>query len=151
MKNVLLLMTLMIGFSSSALGDVFSDYETIAKNVVGNVRNGQIPQTEIARLIPLGYTIMDLFVKKYPECKEQYAQVRSEDSQMAVLNFDKLNSRYHNGEGLIVAPKHCYLGRSMVVHPYMAFALIREKKDGVADEIEEVARRAPKIKNSLGL
>lgn len=70
---------------------------------------------------------------------------------MKTGTFDFLHARYHNGDGLVAAAQLCYQGRSMVAHPYMAMALIREKKDGAAEEIDEVAKRASKIKTKLGL
>ena len=152
MKKMLVLLTsLLLGFSSHASGDIFSEYEVTAKTIVTGLRNGQNHDREILKLIKMGYEIMDLFTKKLPECKDQYVQVKSEDREMAVLEFDRLHSRYHNGEGLIAAPPLCYAGRSMAVHPYMALALIREKRNGADNEIDEVARRAPKIKARLGL
>lgn len=94
---------------------------------------------------------MDLYLVKYPECRAQYAEVKNDDAAMKTATFETLESKYHDGVGLTDAPKHCYQGRSMVIHPYMALALLRAGQPGAENEIDEVAKRASKIKQKLGL
>lgn len=150
-KNLLFIAICSFVSLASAGSEVFLAYENLAKKILVDMKTGADVNRDIAELALMGYPIMDLFEVKYPECKEQFAQVKKEDAQMRTMSFDGLESRYHDGLGLFAAPKHCYLGRSMAAHPYMAAALIREKKGGAEEEINEVARRAPKLKERLGL
>lgn len=134
-----------------AQADVFSTYETLANKVTSDILKGAPKTAELNQLVTLGYQIMDLYIVKYPECRAQYNEVKADDTAMKSLTFEQLESKYHDGVGLTDAPKHCYQGRSMVIHPYMALALLRVGQQGADHEIDEVARRAPKLKQKLGL
>lgn len=134
-----------------AQADVFSTYETIAYKVTADIQKGTPQNSEINQLVVHGYTIMDLYLVKYPECRAQYNEVKQDDAFMKTASFEVLESKYHDGVGLTEAPKHCYQGRSMVIHPYMAQALLRTGQAGADHEIEEVAKRASNIKKKLGL
>jgi len=141
--------------ATNAQADVFSAYAEKGEQIIRQLKatpvDPAILSKQLTELVPLGYQIMSLFIQKYPECKAQYDEVQKLDSEMRDSNFEWLEKKYHDGEGLIQAPTHCYQGRSLVVHPYMALALLRENKDGIDHEIDEVVKRAPKIKARLGL
>lgn len=149
------LLTYLSIIAANAKMDVFTAYEVKGRQVIQLLKaipsDSILLSQQLNELVPMGYQIMNLFEKKYPECKAQYAEVQSLDSEMKSSSFDWLEKKYHDGEGLTVAPTHCYQGRSMVVHPYMALALLRENKEGIEHEIDEVVKRAAKIKARLGL
>lgn len=151
LKKLVLAVVCLSSVSAVQAADIFSTYESVAKRAVSAYKNKESVSQDLTELVSLGYRIMDLYIAKHTECREQFAQVTSEDSRMHTMDFASLEKRYHDGEGLAQAPSHCYLGRSMVVHPYMAMALIREGKPGLEHEVEEVQKRAPKIKARLGL
>lgn len=147
-----LALALAVTFSApSFAADLFSTYETVAKRAVAAFKAKEDTRRDLNELVQLGYRIMDLYAGKFGECRDQYAEVMFDDAAMKTMSFDALEKKYHDGEGLKPAPSHCYQGRSMVVHPYMAMALVRENKPGFEHEVEEVQKRAPKIKAKLGL
>ncbi len=144
----------------AAQADIFVAYEALGQSVYQKIDAdyGQEQlQAEIYDLADLGYQIMDLYAKKYSDCADQYAQVRSEDEMMRNMTYEELDLRYHDGVGLPStdqAPRNCYLGRSMVAHPYMALALYADgltssEKKSALHEIEEVVERADRLKQIL--
>ena len=143
-----------VGTKANANAEYFTRYESQARALSQAIQSQKVPADQIYRgindLVVLGYGIMDLYSAKFAECRVQYAQVRADDAAMRQLGFDALETKYHDGHGLTPAPKHCYDGRSMVVHPYMAMALLREGRQGVENEIDEVGERAPKLRRTLG-
>lgn len=151
LKYLVLSLAVSTSTTQAFAADVFSTYETAAKRAVASFRAKEDASRDLNELVQLGYRIMDLYVGKFAECRDQYAQVSADDAAMKAMSFDALEKKYHDGEGLVQAPSHCYQGRSMVIHPYMAMALVREKKDGFVHEVEEVQKRAPKLKARLGL
>lgn len=161
-KTILSVVTLavMTAFTTQAKADVFSDYQTLGTETLELARNPDVKTdefiTKIKGLARLGYQIMDLYVVKYPECKEQFAQLKSVDAQILTLSYEEIDELYHDGTGLVAAPRACYKGRSLVVHPYQVAALALEEKldseAGVVEhELNEVIERAEKIKADLGL
>ncbi len=111
-------------------------------------------QAGARELAALGVEVMKLYVEKNPICKEQFDAMISEVEQMESMTLADVKARYHDGKGLPVAPKHCYLGRSQVVHPVMNILrlngvwteTIREK---IADEFDEVIEHTAKIQTNL--
>lgn len=151
LKYLVLSLVVSASTTQAFAADVFSTYETVARRAVASFRAKEDTSRDLNELVQLGYRIMDLYVAKFAECRDQYAQVSADDAAMKAMSFDALEKKYHDGEGLVQAPSHCYQGRSMVVHPYMAMALVREKRDGFVHEVEEVQKRAPKLKARLDL
>lgn len=135
-------------------GNVFDTYVSVGNELVAEITNTNGKSARIPSLtqdlVRMGYEIMQISLKKYPECAEQFRQVQTLDSEMATSSFEALEAKFHDGDGLLPAPTHCYQPRSMVVHPYMALALLRVGKPGAPSELEEVIRRAPKLKARLG-
>lgn len=142
--------------------DVFSEYQSVGHEALALSKSSET-QTEdfvnkIKSLTALGYEIMDLYKVKYAECSEQFAQLKSVDDQILSMSYDEMDVQLHDGKGLVAAPKTCYKGRSMVVHPYQVAALAIEDKlfttegQEISDhELNEVIERAAKIKKDLGL
>lgn len=160
MKQVIL--ALLTVASISAQADVFSDYQTVGQQALAMSKDSSTATeafvAKIQEMTVLGYQIMDLHEVKYKECVAQYAQLKSVDSQILTMSYDQIDVAYHDGKGLVAAPKICYKGRSLVVHPYQVAALSIEGNlytaDGqeIADhELNEVIERAGKIKLDLGL
>jgi cellobiose-specific phosphotransferase system component IIB len=160
MKKIILVALTLAAVSVKA--DVFAEYETVGHQALVMSKNTETKTedfvTKIKELTTLGYQIMDLYQVKYTECVEQFAQLKSMDADILKMSYDEMDVQLHDGKGLIVAPKVCYKGRSMVVHPYQVAALSIEKNlftsegQEIADhELNEVIERAGKIKKDLGL
>lgn len=147
-------------FAAQAQADVFSDYQAVGVKALEMAKNPQSRSedvvAELKKLVSLGYQIMDIYLVKYPVCTEQYNQLKAVDSTILTLSYAEIDELYHEGTGLPQAPRSCYRGRSMVVHPYQvaALALAGELQNdlGTVDhELNEVIERAEKIKQDLGL
>lgn len=160
MKKITLVALTLAAISAKA--DVFANYQTVGNQALAMSKNTETKTedfvTKIQELTVLGYQIMDLYQVKYTECVEQYAQLKSMDAGILEMSYDEMDVQLHDGKGLIAAPKTCYKGRSMVVHPYQVAALsiegrlFTEEGQEIADhELNEVIERAAKIKKDLGL
>ena len=78
----------------------------------------------------------------------------AEIPSMASQTVAQLHARYHNGEGLPAAPRHCYFGRSQVIHPAMNLVRLQseitaESKEEMVDEIHEVIEHLVRIQKNL--
>lgn len=146
----------------SANADVFDDYNSVGSETLALAKKAETPNDlyvqKTKELTTLGYQIMDLYQVKYTECVDQFNQLKNLDSNILNMKYAEIDSQLHEGKGLIVAPKTCYKGRSLVVHPYQIAALALENrlftKEGqeMADhELNEVIVRAQRIKKELGL
>lgn len=102
-----------------------------------------------------GLAIMKVYQEKYPSCEPQFAVMFKEAKQIEAMTHDDAYARYHDAVGLPEAPRHCYLGRSQVIHPNLS--LIRMNRDGwtkevkasVWEEIEEVIHHLDRIQIKL--
>lgn len=146
--------------SLNAAADVFADYQASGTKALSLALNSKSSQEEIVQeiktMIKYGYQIMDLYQVKFTECTEQFVQLKTVDSTLSQLSYDQIDKLYHDGEGLVAAPRTCYKGRSLVVHPYQVIALalenrLQSEKATVDHEMNEVIERAGKIKTTLGL
>ena len=144
----------------SAKADVYADYQTVGTQALEMSKNAETKTEDfvnkIKELTSLGYQIMDLYQVKYTDCVEQFAQLKSMDAGILEMTYDEMDVQLHDGKGLVAAPKACYKGRSMVVHPYQIAALSIEgtlyTADGQATadhELNEVIESATKIKKDL--
>lgn len=159
MKKAALVFVMSI-FTVHAHADVFSDYQVTGRKALEMAKNpnsrAEDVVAELKSLVLSGYQIMDLYLVKYPVCTEQYNQLKAVDSNILTLSYAEIDELYHEGAGLPGAPRSCYRGRSLVVHPYQiaALALAGELQNdlGTVDhELGEVIERAEKIKQDLGL
>lgn len=160
MKQIIL--CLLTVASINAHADVFAEYQKVGNEALAMSKDSST-QTEVfvakvQEMTVLGYQIMDLYQVKYTDCIEQFAQLKSVDAEILSMSYDQIDVGYHDGKALVAAPKACYKGRSLVVHPYQVAALAIEKNlytaDGqeIADhELNEVIERAGKIKADLAL
>lgn len=156
MKKMLVTAIALISINTQA--DIFSDYQVQGQKALSLALNPSASKEnvifETQNLIKLGYQIMDLYQVKFTECVEQFAQLKTVDVQLDQLSYDQIDKLYHEGEGLVKAPRTCYKGRSLVVHPYQMIALAKEnrlqsEKETVEHEFTEVIERAGKIKTLL--
>ena len=157
MKKTILIAAV-IFTSVFAQADVFENYQQTGRSALSLIAN-QPTQTpmiinEINLMIGFGYEIMDQFAVKYPECQTQYAQLKELSAGIDQLSYEEIDNLYHDGKGLVEAPRLCYRGRSLVVHPYQVIALIKENRmvsDAVyiEEEMNEVIDRADTIKEML--
>ena len=70
------------------------------------------------------------------------------------MSLADVHARYHDGVGLPVAPRHCYFGRSQVVHPVMNLIRLQgawtdDVRDEFVGETEEVIEHLARIQNNL--
>lgn len=160
MKKLILVALTLAAVSTKA--DVFADYQAVGNEALAMSKNSETKTEDfvakVQEMTALGYQIMDLFQVKYTDCVEQFAQLKSVDAQILTMTYDQIDVAYHDGKDLVTAPKACYKGRSLVVHPYQVAALSIEGNlyttDGqeIADhELNEVIERSAKIKTDLGL
>lgn len=159
MKKTILALAITV-ISAQAQADVFSDYQQVGTKALELAVNpdtrSEAVVDQLKGLVALGYQIMDLYLVKHPECTEQYNQLKSVDSTILNLSYEEIDELYHEGKGLVAAPRACYKGRSMVVHPYQIAALaiageIQNDLGTVDHELNEVIERAGKIKAELSL
>ena len=157
MRNLTLISTILL-FSILARADVFESYQA-AGNTALELTQSEPVKTDviveqIKTMIGYGYEIMDLYLAKYPECQAQFAQLKEASTNIDQLSYDEIDRLYHSGEGLVTAPRLCYKGRSLVIHPYQVIALIKEARlvkdaDIVDHEMNEVIERSEAIKDLL--
>ncbi len=147
MKKLILIASLVFGAGQMAAADLYSDYADLGKKIVADAQSGATHETvaeQMFVLTDLGFQQMDLFAAKHPECSEQFA----------IMSYADLDARYHDGVGLPETPRICYMGRSMVAHPYMSLALHRdglqpEEEGAFYHEMEEVIERADWMREHL--
>jgi hypothetical protein len=152
------ILVLLLGLSSTmkaqGASDIFTRYAElgakIEKDITAKVPVAQL-NSSLLDLAALGYGIAELYSAQFTECQAQFSSMKGLDAEMRGATWEVLETGYHDGEALPVAPKHCYMGRSMVVHPYMAMAILRSGGAGAEGEISEVVLRVPKIKGRLGI
>jgi hypothetical protein len=144
--------------SGFAHADVFEGYQNSGRTALQLALNEPAQAerivTEINTMIGFGWEIMDLYAVKYPECKAQFEQFKELAKQIDSLSYAQIDELYHDGKGLVAAPRLCYKGRSLVVHPYQVIALAKEnrlvKDKAVVDhEMNEVIERAEAIRDIL--
>lgn len=157
MKKITLAIA-MIFVSALAHADVYDGYQAHGRTALQLAKNDPVQSekiiSEISTMIGFGWGIMDLYSAKYPECKAQFEQFKELAKQIDTLSYDQIDDLYHDGKGLVVAPRLCYKGRSLVVHPYQIIALAKEnrlvKDAAVVDhEMNEVIDRSEAIRNAL--
>lgn len=158
MRNSILILVAFVSLQARA--DVFSDYQAVGTEALALASaptpNNDAVVEKIKELVTKGYEIMDLFLVKYPDCTAQYAQVKSLAPTILSMTYEQIDDLFHNGTGIIEAPRVCYRGRSMVVHPYQIAALalanrLQSEQEKVDHELNEVIHRADVIKKDLGL
>ena len=157
MKNMFLI-AFAVMTSGLAQANVFEGYQNSGRTALQLALN-EPTQTErivaeIKTMIGFGWEIMDLYVVKYPECKAQFDQFKELAKDIDSLSYKQIDELYHDGKGLVAAPRLCYKGRSLVVHPYQVIALAKEnrlvKDKAVVDhEMNEVIDRAETIRDIL--
>lgn len=162
MKKMMAIITLLTGVYAQANteADVFSEYQRVGEEAMSLALeaqpNNNAVVAKLQELVGFGYRIMDLYLVKYPECTEQFNQLKSVDSQILTLSYTEIDELYHDGKGLVEAPRVCYKGRSLVVHPYQVAALalaneLQNNVEVVEHELDEVIVRSGKMKTDLGL
>jgi hypothetical protein len=94
-------------------------------------------------LMGQGLELMGAYRAKFTECAQQYAALVERLGELRGADVPRLEAGYHDGEELPAAPGHCYFGRSLVVHPLMNLARL---KDGLTpDEAEAVRHESQEI------
>lgn len=139
---------------------LLNDYDAVAKEALALARTANTVDEvqsllEMQRkLVTMGGDIMKLYASKNPICQPQFDVYLTEIATSESKTLKELHERYHDGKGLPAAPKHCYLGRSQVVHPSMNVRRILDgwnetSRADVLDETDEVIRHNVKIERNL--
>ena len=152
-------------FTPSALAShytypVLVQYETLAQKLEQNAKTIQTPeeaktlQAETHMLMNLGFDTMDLYITKNPICAEQFAAFKVAAPEARGMTLEQVHAKFHNGVGLPAAPRHCYFGRSQVVHPMMNILrlngeLTAEVREQVVEDFEEVIEHLEKLQTNL--
>ena len=105
-------------------------------------------------LLNYGIEIMKIYGRRNPKCQPQFDVFLREVPDMGKQSMEILHKRYHDGDGLPVGPKHCYFGRSEIVHPVMILSRLSgpwsaKARDAIVDDFNEVARHINRIKKNL--
>lgn len=105
-------------------------------------------------LVKMGEEVMNLYADKNPNCKAQYEVFLQEVPTMETKGLDEVHERYHNAVGLPAAPKHCYFGRSQIVHPVMNIIRLKSGFDtkikaDVLGDFDEVMEHLVRIQKNL--
>lgn len=144
--------------SSFANANVIESYQNSGRTALQLALNEPAQSeriiAEINTMIGFGWEIMDLYAAKNTECKAQFEQLKELSKQIDTLTYAQIDELYHDGKGLVAAPRLCYKGRSLVVHPYQVIALAKEnrlvKDKAIVDhEMNEVIDRAEAIGKTL--
>jgi hypothetical protein len=157
MKQFILGACVLVG-TILAQADVFESYQVSGRTALDLIKSEPTKAdrivTEINVMIEHGYAIMDRYQIKYSECTQQFAQLKQLSATIDQLSYEEIETLYHDGDGLVAAPRVCYKGRSLVVHPYQVIALAKEGRldtdAAIVDhEMNEVIERAGVIKKDL--
>ncbi|MES3036775.1 MAG: hypothetical protein V4736_02620 [Bdellovibrionota bacterium] len=149
-----------VGFAQNYTYSELTAYEARAAavlasaQVVANESDLLALQEPTRALILDGVSIMKLYALKNPVCQVQFDVMLSEIDQLETMTNEALHDRYHDGKGLPAAPKHCYFGRSQVVHPAMVLVRLTQPlspalQEGIVEEIEEVIHHLVRIQKNL--
>jgi hypothetical protein len=111
-------------------------------------------EVKTRELVQQGIEIMNLYVEKNPQCAAQYKVFLQELPAIERKPLDEIHSRYHDGTGLPAAPKHCYFGRSEIVHPVMNLVRLRgswtdSAKKEMTHDFKEVIEHLARIQKNL--
>ena len=125
---------------------------TVEKAILSNKEESVV--SSIKEMMRMGWEIMRLYSTKYPECYTQYEFFSSHEDELKKLGPISLKLKFHNGNGLPKAPKHCYFGRTILIHSALGFAKKREgfnkeTRKSAAHDFEEINEHLPKIRSKL--
>lgn len=126
----------------------------VKTKVASSPEDLQSLQAETRKLIQVGVEIMRLYESKNPGCITQYSVFIQEIPYMESKTLEELHERYHDGTGLPSAPRHCYFGRSQVIHPAMNLVRLKgtltdEVRGQAVEELEEVIRHLSRLQQNL--
>ncbi|MEK7358298.1 MAG: hypothetical protein AAB250_17765 [Bdellovibrionota bacterium] len=139
---------------------ILKTYETLATEVAEATKIASTEaeldaiRTSTRELIGLGTEIVKLYGEKNPNCQAQFDVMIQEIPDMETMTVDDLHDRYHDGTGLPTAPRHCYFGRSQIVHPAMNIVRLQSAwtevtREEVLEETEEVIEHLARIQKNL--
>lgn len=158
MKNSIIALLGFFSVTAHADGDIYSRYETLANSLAEAAEQGAAIaslQASNTELMGMGVEIMRLYGQKFPECAAQYQDFESKIPTLSSLSVADIHRLYHNGEGLPAAPRTCYLGRSLVVHPAMSQVrladgeMTQEDKESIVEESLEVAEHVRTVQQRI--
>jgi hypothetical protein len=159
----LLALALVAAFAPSAQAETYPVLETYTQIAQRLVQQTEAAQTEAdvqaidagtRELIQYGIETMNLYVTKNPVCKEQFDAFFAAYPTMETLPLKEADQLYHSGKGLPAAPKHCYLGRSQVIHPVLNLIRMKSawsedlRRDLLAD-FDEVIEHVERVQKNL--
>lgn len=164
MKKIVLMFTAaVLSFTNQAKADrypILESYKVLAERLIDMSKVAQSEQElrelqNVTReLVGQGVELMKLYANRNPNCAVQFSVFLDEVGDMETKSLAYVHERYHDGTGLPEAPKHCYFGRSQVVHPVMNLIRMKEKWDEdsrqqVIEDLEEVIEHLARIQRKL--
>lgn len=168
LKKTVLVITALYVFAGAKAGfasetykyPVLNDYSDLGQKLVTQTESAQSPadleaiRNGAADLIKLGLEIQRLYGEKNPKCVEQFKAFDAALPDMENLSIDEVEKKFHNGTALPSAPKHCYFGRSEIIHPVMNIIRLKgtwssEVKEQVVEDFQEVVEHLARIQKNL--
>jgi hypothetical protein len=139
---------------------VLGEYKALAQSLIEPTQKAATPEelqalaTQTQALIALGTEITHLYAAKNPTCAEQLKAFQDALPTMADLPLAEVDAKYHKGAALPQAPRLCYFGRSVVVHPVMNLIRLKgawdaEAREHALEELEEVIEHVARIQKNL--
>src|SRR3989338_5930653 len=110
--------------------------ESLALAVAKN-ENTEVITTETQNLVNISKNIMKTYAAKNPGCAEQYKAIFNDMNKMASMKAKDIHNNYYNAEAIPTAPRHCALGRSLMIQPMKNLARYKngfkenEKKNAI--------------------
>ncbi len=156
----ILFATLIVSTANAGNYPILTQYRDAAQALVTATESAQtqadllVLQDGTRELMSLGAEIVKLYGEKNPACTEQFTVFLAEMPQMETMTLDQAKRRYHDGLGLPAAPRHCYFGRSQVIHPALNLIRIRNSytdrlRSQVSADFEEVIEHLERIEQNL--
>jgi len=101
--------------------DFYADYQSKAELLITQLEREQFEEAykTLAQLKVLGISMVDLYSAKKPACKASGTIFKEDLKNMENLSVEEIEKLYHDGERFPNAPKNCYYGRTLLVHPIM--------------------------------
>ena len=105
-------------------------------------------------LLNMGIEINHLLGQKKQICQPQYDSLLAAIPSMEKLSPADVHAKYHDGAALPEAPKLCYYGRSVIVHPIMNMIRLRsnfseQSRNETVEDFDEIVGHIGTIKMIL--
>lgn len=154
-----LIMMMVVAHDFAQQFSLYRDYQSLAQSLERFAEQGGASEVMVAPTLELfhaGYPLMRRYAERNPVCAPQFDMMLSELETVPVMDLTTAFTRYHNGEGLPEAPRHCMWGRSMVMHPYfnglrLADGLTPDERLALVNDFRESGEHVIGVKKNIDL